>query len=67
MDIKGAGVIAGVGNGNPQSIDPFQANQVKLFYGKAMVIVRSVMESGKVELKASAKGLSDAQATIQVE
>lgn len=67
LDIKGAGVIAGVGNGNPQSIDPFQADQVKLFYGRAMIIIRSAMEGGKIELKASTKGLSDAQAAIQVD
>ena len=39
ISVTGPGKIAGVGNGNPQSMDPFQANFVNLFYGKAMIIV----------------------------
>ncbi len=37
--LEGPGHIAGVGNGNPQSVEPFQADHIKLFYGKAMIIL----------------------------
>ncbi|MBN2138691.1 MAG: discoidin domain-containing protein [Sedimentisphaerales bacterium] len=43
--IEGPCTIAGVGNGNPLSLEPFCADYRKLFYGKAMLILRT--ESGK--------------------
>jgi beta-galactosidase len=55
--IDGPAVIAGVGNGNPQSIDPFQSYQVKLFNGKAMIYLRSTSDRGEVKVSVSAKGL----------
>ncbi len=67
LTINGAGHIAGVGNGNPQSFEPFQASVVNLFYGKAMVIVRSENSAGPIQLEASAKGLKKAQTNINVE
>ncbi len=39
--IEGPAEIAGVGNGNPMSLEPFQADHRKLFYGKAMLILRT--------------------------
>ena len=57
INITGPGHIAGVGNGNPQSVEPFQANQVKLFYGKAMIIIGSGLEKGEVKVTVDAKGL----------
>lgn len=65
--IKGPGTIAGVGNGDPQSLDPFQASFVKLFYGKALLIVRSDFKKGDVEVTASSKGLAKKSAVIRVE
>ena len=56
--LKGPAEIAGVGNGNPQSHEPFVANYRKLFYGKAMLIVRTVKDkTGKIEVSASSDGL----------
>ena len=34
--------IAAVGNGNPLSVEPFQADRRKLFFGKAMLILRTI-------------------------
>jgi beta-galactosidase len=65
--IKGPGMIAGVGNGDPQSLDPFQASYVKLFYGKALIILRSDFQKGDVELSASSKGLKKSVTTIKIE
>ena len=44
-------------NGNPQSFDPFQANQVKLFYGKAMIIIGSDNKRGDLKIVATSDGL----------
>lgn len=57
FEIKGQGTIEGVGNGNPQSLEAFIASERKLFYGKAMVIVRSTNQPGKIQLKATGDGL----------
>jgi beta-galactosidase len=55
--ISGPAHIAGVGNGNPQSLDEFQATFVKLFNGKAMIIVGSEFKKGDVKITAEATGL----------
>jgi beta-galactosidase len=67
LQVKGAGNIAGIGNGNPQSMDSFQSDQVRLFYGKAMLILRSDERKGKIEITATSNGLLQDSATIAVE
>ncbi|MFB6318848.1 glycoside hydrolase family 2 TIM barrel-domain containing protein [Saccharicrinis sp. FJH54] len=63
--IKGNGKIACVGNGNPQSFNRFQSNSVDLFYGKAMLIVQSGFEPGKITVEASTEGLKKAVTTLE--
>jgi len=67
FSIKGPGTIAGVGNGDPQSLDPFQADYVKLSFGKALIIIRSGFEKGDVELTATSKGLKRNTVIINIE
>jgi beta-galactosidase len=65
FEIKGPGAIAGVGNGNPQSHEPFLADHRKLFNGKAMLIIRSVKgKTGNIEVTAAADKLKGDQVTI---
>lgn len=65
--ISGSGTIAGVGNGNPQCKDGFQSSQVRLFYGKAMLILRASTNPGNIEVNAQAKGLAKAFTIIHTE
>ena len=65
--ISGPGHIAGVGNGNPQSFDPFQASEVKLFYGKAMIIVGSDSKKGEVKITATSNGLAKDMKQLKTE
>jgi beta-galactosidase len=68
FEIKGPAEIAGVGNGNPRSYEPFVAGYRKLFNGKAMLILKSVKnKTGKVEVAATSKGLKTAGISITVE
>jgi beta-galactosidase len=67
FEIKGPGKIAGVGNGNPQSFESFKANQIKLFYGKAMLIVEGDAGKGEIKITASSKGLIEAKAVVKTE
>lgn len=57
FEIMGSAVIEGVGNGDPQSLNPFIASKVKLFNGKAMVILRTTDEAGEIELTAQTKDM----------
>ncbi len=68
FQVEGPGAIAGVDNGNPRSFEPFQANQVPTFNGKAMLILRSVEDGkGAIRITASSKGLQAGTATVQME
>jgi len=67
LSITGPGSIAGVGNGNPQSFDSFQASYVNLFYGKAMIIVGSGFEKGNITLNATSTGLAKDTKLIKIE
>jgi beta-galactosidase len=67
FSVKGNAFVAGIGNGNPQSFEPFQGTQIKLFYGKAMLILGSGLQKGKVEVTANSEGLVKAMENIVVE
>ncbi len=67
IKIRGNAQIAGIDNGNPRSLNPFQSNTVPLFYGKAMVILRATENGGKVEIEAQANGLEKGNVNIEFE
>ena len=66
LEVSGPATIAGVGNGNPRSLEPFQAGHVDLFFGKAMVILRADGGGGRARLTARAEGLRGDDVTIRV-
>ncbi|MFP4623261.1 MAG: glycoside hydrolase family 2 TIM barrel-domain containing protein [Gemmatimonadota bacterium] len=47
IEVDGPVHLAGAGNGNPQSFEPFQNDVVDLFFGKAMLIVRAAEANGR--------------------
>jgi len=66
FSLEGPAAIAGVGNGNPLSFEPFQASQRRLFFGKALVILRALQgQEGTIRLTASSEGLDSATVTAQ--
>ncbi|CAL65022.1 glycoside hydrolase family 2 TIM barrel-domain containing protein [Christiangramia forsetii] len=67
IEVSGAGHLAGAGNGDPQSFEPFQNNKVNLFYGKAMIIVGSDFEKGKLKLSVKPENIQKESITINVE
>ena len=66
LQVRGPATIAGVGNGDPRSMDPFQADYVDLFYGKAMLILRADAGPGQARVTATADGLDSHAVTIQI-
>ena len=64
--VDGPAEIAGVGNGDPMSIEPFQADYRKLFYGKAMLILRTKDgQTGAVRVTAASDGLTSGETSVQ--
>jgi hypothetical protein len=65
--LDGPADIAAVGNGNPLSIEPFQADYRKLFYGKAMLILRTKPgQGGNIRVTAESDGLTAAETVVSV-
>ena len=65
LDLKDQNAtIAGVDNGDPISHAPFQADSVRVFNGRALVILRATREPGAVTLTARADGLDSASTRI---
>ncbi|GGZ87334.1 beta-galactosidase GalB [Algibacter mikhailovii] len=64
FEVKGAGTIAAVGNGNAATTEPFQANYRKAFNGLCMLIIKSKKgKAGEIKIKASSENL-DSVSTI---
>ena len=53
FDVRGAGEIAGVDNGNAATTEPFHADHRKAFNGMALLILRSHVEPGKIHVVAT--------------
>ena len=68
FEVEGPAEIAAVGNGNPLSLEPFQADYRKLFYGKAMLILRSVKgKTGAISITAKAEAIKAGHAHLRAE
>jgi beta-galactosidase len=66
LQVTGDARIAGVDNGDQISHEPFQADHVRLFSGKALVIIRAGRAPGTVTLTAAAAGLEPASTRIEL-
>ena len=65
FEVDGPAEIAAVGNGNPLSLEPFQADYRKLFCGKAMLILRTTeRQGGPIRVRAKSTGLRGAEIVV---
>jgi len=62
--VDGAGVLAGVGNGDPTALESFQSGKRSTFHGRAVAVVRAGQKPGTIRMEVSGAGL--APATIAV-
>lgn len=65
--IKGSGSYKAAANGNPASLESFQAPFMKLFSGQLTAIVQSAENPGTIIFEASAKGVKSAKIKIEVQ
>jgi beta-galactosidase len=55
--LTGPGAIAGVGNGDPLSMESFQQPRRKAYRGRALVVIQAARTNGPIHLTATAQGL----------
>lgn len=63
--VSGAGSYHAVANGDPASLESFQAPEMSVFHGQLTAIVKSADKPGDITFTASAKGLKSAKINIQ--
>jgi len=63
--INGNATIAGVGNGNIMSCESWQADNRTVHEGKALLILRSTRDAGKITITASAKSIKSDTVIIE--
>lgn len=63
--VKGKGYYRAGANGDPTSLESFQAPHMKVFSGMMTAIVSSTEEPGKITLEATSKGLKKATLVIE--
>lgn len=66
--VEGPADLAAVDNGNPRSYAPFQSDTVQVFFGKAVLVLRTKPgQKGTVAVTASGEGLSGGAMRVRVE
>ncbi len=64
--VCGVGTLLAVGSGNPITREMYIGNQRRVYYGKAMAVVRANGDPGEITLTASADGIPPASVIIKV-
>ncbi len=67
FDISGVGSNAGVGNGDPSSHEPNQADYRSAFMGYCMVLAKASPKAGKLQVTAQSSGLEKASVQLVAE
>jgi len=62
--VDGAGLLAGVGNGNPTALESFQSGKRSTFRGRAVAVVRAGRKPGAIRLEVSGAGLTPATIAV---
>ena len=62
--VKGAGYYRAGANGNPASLESFQAPHMRVFSGMMTAVISSTTQAGEIIVEASSKGLRKATLTI---
>lgn len=64
LEVSGQGSIAGVDNANLRDESPYTSHQRKTWQGKALVVLKSNKNKGKIKLTVSALGLESSSLVI---
>ena len=67
LAITGPGVIAALGTGDTKYAEPYQADQRRLFNGRALVVIRSTGDQGVITLKVRSIGMDETSVNINAQ
>ncbi|MBP3983355.1 DUF4982 domain-containing protein [Pseudoxanthomonas helianthi] len=59
--VRGAGTLAGIGNGNPVDVSSFQSGERDTFHGRVVAVVRAGTQPGPIVIDIDAEGLPSRQ------
>ncbi|QUD90331.1 glycoside hydrolase family 2 TIM barrel-domain containing protein [Phenylobacterium montanum] len=65
--VLGAGVLAGVGNGDPVALESFQSGKRSTYHGRAVAVVRAGDKPGAVQVEVTGAGLPPATLAIEAD
>jgi len=65
FELAGPGCIAGLGNANLKSEEPYQGTELHVFHGRALVVLRSAKQTGTLVLRAKSSGLVSAVTKVE--
>jgi beta-galactosidase len=66
VSLKGGGTLAAFGNGDPRNVGSVRQNAQNLWRGRALLVVRSNGDRGRISVEAVADGLKPARSAIKV-
>jgi len=66
FEISGPGEIAAVGNGDGQDADSYHGDRRKLYQGRALVVIRTSKQAGRIQLIVKGSGLREGSLTIDL-
>ncbi|CQR54688.1 beta-galactosidase GalA [Paenibacillus riograndensis] len=64
FEVEGAGILLGVGNGNPSSHEPDKSPVRRAFNGWCLALIQAAPEAGPVTLRAVSTGLAPAEVLL---
>jgi beta-galactosidase len=64
--VDGDGVLAAVGNGDPESTERYRGNRCRAHRGRCLVVLRSRGDAGELRLRAEADGVADGETAVRV-
>jgi beta-galactosidase len=67
FEVKGAGKLVAVGNGDQQSHTPLKGDRMEAYLGKCLAIVQSTDQKGEITVTAKSGSLPVATATLKAE
>jgi len=62
--VDGAGVLAGVGNGDPTALESFQSGPRSTFRGRAVAVIRAARAPGPIRIDVGGTGMPSATVTL---
>lgn len=64
VSVKGAGSLAGVGNGNPMDASSLQSGVRTTFHGRLVAVVRAGLAAGQIEVTFAGEGLPERRVIV---